>query len=123
MVFNVVARNQDDHTRNIAFLMDQAGQWRLAPAFDVTWSYNPAGSWTHRHQMSINGKRDDFTRADLLAVAQQHGLRDAADLIEQVTAAVADWPRFAKETGVKSGQQRTISRTHRLALGGKRHAY
>jgi len=88
----------------------------------VIWSYNPAGSWTNRHQMSINGKRDDFARADLLTIAQQHGLKDAADLIEQVSAAVADWPRFAKEVGVKNGQQRTISRTHRLALAVKPHA-
>jgi serine/threonine-protein kinase HipA len=123
MVFNVVARNQDDHTRNIAFLMDQAGQWRLAPAFDVIWSYNPAGSWTNRHQMSINGKRDDFTRADLLTIAQQHGLKDATDLIDQVTAAVADWPRFAQEAGVKSDQRKTIPKTHRLALTVKRHTW
>jgi serine/threonine-protein kinase HipA len=121
MVFNVVARNQDDHTRNIAFLMDQAGQWRLAPAFDLIWSYNPTGSWTNRHQMSINGKRDDFTRADLLAIAQPYHLKDADDLIEQVAAAVAGWPRFAKEAGVRNDQQRTIAKTHRLALAGKRH--
>ncbi len=120
MVFNVVARNQDDHTRNIAFLMDQAGQWRLAPAFDLIWSYNPAGRWTNRHQMSLNGKRDDFTRADLLAVAQPYRLKDADDLIEQVVAAVADWPRFAKAAGVKNDQQRTIAKTHRLTLAGKR---
>jgi serine/threonine-protein kinase HipA len=116
MVFNVVARNQDDHTRNIAFLMDQSDEWRLSPAFDVIWSYNPSGTWTNRHQMSINGKRDDFTRPDLLTIAQQHGLKDADDIIDQVTAAVTDWPRFAREAGVMSDQQRTISQTHRLAL-------
>jgi len=120
MVFNVVARNQDNHTRNIAFLMDQTGQWRLAPAFDVIWSYNPSGSWTNRHQMSINGKRNDFTRADLLTIAREHGLKDADDIINQVTAAVTDWPRFAQEAGVKTDQQQTISQTHRLALDGKR---
>ncbi|HUI06636.1 MAG TPA: type II toxin-antitoxin system HipA family toxin [Verrucomicrobiae bacterium] len=119
MVFNVAARNQDDHTRNIAFLMDQSGQWRLSPAFDVIWSYNPSGSWTNRHQMSINGKRDGFTRADLLTVAENFGIKDGADLIEQVTTAVADWPRFAKQAGVNSDQQRTISKTHRLALAEK----
>ena len=97
MVFNVLARNQDDHTRNI-------------------WSFNPAGNWTDRHQMSINGKRDGFTRADLLAVAAPYGLRDAAELIEQVATAVADWPRFAKEAEVKSDQQKAIAQTHRLAL-------
>jgi len=116
MVFNVVARNQDDHTRNIAFLMDQDGPWRLSPAFDVIWSFNPGGAWTHRHQMSINGKRDDFTRADLLAVARQFGIKDGNDLVEQVTASVAGWPRYAKEAGVGNDQQKAIAQTHRLAL-------
>jgi len=116
MIFNVLARNQDDHTRNIAFLMDQDGQWRLSPAFDMIWSYNPAGSWTNRHQMSINGKQDNFTRADLLAVADPHGIRDAENLIKKVATAVAAWPRFAKEAGVKSDQQKAISQSHRLAL-------
>jgi len=116
MVFNVAARNQDDHTRNIAFLMDQDGQWRLAPAFDVIWSYNPSGSWTNRHQMSVNGKRDGFTRADLLTVAENFGIKDGAGLIEQVTTAVAEWQRFAKEDGVPSDQLKTVGQTHRLQL-------
>ena len=116
MVFNVLARNQDDHTRNIAFLLEEKAPWRLSPAFDVTWSFNPAGSWTNRHQMSVNGKRDDFTRADLTAVARQFGIKDERELLEQVAAAVAAWPRFAKAAGVSGDQQKTIARTHRLAL-------
>jgi len=114
MVFNVVARNQDDHTRNIAFLMDGAGVWRLSPAFDLIWSYNPSGSWTNRHQMSINGKRDEFARADLLTVGRQFGVKGGGDLLEQITTAVSAWPRFAKEGGVTSDQQKAIGRTHRL---------
>ena len=70
MAFNVVARNQDDHVKNIAFLMDQNGDWSLAPAFDVTYSYNPTGSWTSHHQMSLNAKRDNFTVEDFRAVAR-----------------------------------------------------
>jgi serine/threonine-protein kinase HipA len=116
MVFNVVARNQDDHTRNIAFLMDQDGKWRLSPAFDLIWSYNPAGSWTNRHQMNINGKRDDFTRADLLTVGRQFGVKDGADLIEEVITAVSAWTRFAKKAGVINDQQKAIGRTHRIRL-------
>jgi serine/threonine-protein kinase HipA len=116
MVFNVLARNQDDHTRNIAFLLTEAGPWRLSPAFDVIWSFNPGGSWTNRHQMSVNGKRDDFTRDDLAAVARQFGIKDDRDLIEQVATAVSAWPRFAKKAGVRDGQQKTIARTHRLEL-------
>ena len=75
MIFNIVARNQDDHVKNIAFLMDKAGAWSLSPAFDVTYAYNPTGPWTSRHQMTINGKTDDFTREDFKAVAQVAGLK------------------------------------------------
>jgi serine/threonine-protein kinase HipA len=57
-VFNIMVRNQDDHVKNIAFLMNRKGEWRLSPAFDVNYAYNPAGPWTGQHQMSLNGKRD-----------------------------------------------------------------
>src|SRR6267378_1897221 len=70
MTFNIIARNQDDHVKNIAFLMDKAGHWSLAPAFDVTYSYNPTGDWTATHQMTMNGKRDGFTLADFRACAK-----------------------------------------------------
>ena len=88
----------------------------MSPAFDVIWSFNPSGSWTNRHQMSVNGKRDDFTRDDLATVARQFGIKDDRDLIEQVGTAVSAWPRFAKEAGVRDEQQKTIARTHRLEL-------
>jgi serine/threonine-protein kinase HipA len=114
MVFNVVARNQDDHTRNIAFLMDPQSQWRLSPAFDVIWSFSPSGQWTNQHQMSVNGKRDHFTRSDLLSVADQFGIRGAAHIVEQIAAVVAVWPQFAAEAGVPASLINTISRTHRL---------
>ncbi|WP_309384763.1 HipA domain-containing protein [Cerasicoccus frondis] len=79
MLFNVVARNQDDHVKNIAFLMNKAGQWSLSPAFDVIYSYNPSGAWTSAHQMSINGKRDDFTLADFEACAKPPTSSKAAE--------------------------------------------
>jgi serine/threonine-protein kinase HipA len=116
MVFNVVARNQDDHTRNIAFLMGENGKWQLSPAFDLTWSFNPSGSWTNRHQMSINGKRDDFTSADLSIVARQFGIKDEKALIEQVAVAVSGWSRFAKDADVRADQKKAIAQTHRLSL-------
>src|SRR5665811_2138147 len=70
MVFNIVIRNQDDHVKNIAFLMDKAGQWSLAPAYDMTYSYNPSGLWTATHQMTMNGKREDFTLEDFKSCAR-----------------------------------------------------
>ncbi|MGO9244422.1 MAG: type II toxin-antitoxin system HipA family toxin, partial [Verrucomicrobiia bacterium] len=84
--------------------------------FDLIWSYNPRGTWTNRHQMTINGKREEFTRADLLTIPEQHGIKDAVALLEQVADAVAGWSRFAEEAGVENDQQRAISKTHRLAL-------
>lgn len=118
MVFNLVARNQDDHVKNIAFLMDQAGQWSLSPAFDITWSFNPTGDWTATHQMSVNGKRDQFTRADLLAVGRSAQLKRgrAEAIAEEVITAVRDWPRFATEADVPEDSTRQIQASHRLNL-------
>lgn len=119
MVFNVVARNQDDHTRNIAFLMDRTGIWRLAPAFDVVWAYNSKGSWTNRHQMTVNGKRDHLERVDLLAVSDAFGIKGTAEIIDQVTEAVAAWRSIARECGVDSALVKKIATTHRTILAGK----
>ncbi|HEY4330597.1 MAG TPA: type II toxin-antitoxin system HipA family toxin [Phycisphaerae bacterium] len=116
MLFNVIARNQDDHTRNIAFLMNPAGTWSLAPAFDVIWSFNPAGDWTHRHQMRINGNQDDFTRADFLAVAKQFKIRAPLDILDQVRRAVTHWPRFADEAKIPAKTRRHIAHTHRSII-------
>jgi serine/threonine-protein kinase HipA len=118
MLFNVVARNQDDHVKNIAFLMDRDGRWSLAPAFDVTYSFNPGGAWTATHQMTLNGKADDFTLADIRACAKLAGLKRGRDkaMLEEVSEAVSRWPTFAKEAGVVDAQRKQIGRTHRLKL-------
>ena len=118
MVFNLVARNQDDHVKNIAFLMDRTGQWSLSPAFDITWSFNPAGDWTATHQMTVNGKRDQFTRADLLAAGRSAQLKRGRTeaIVEEVIAAVRDWPRTAAEAGVPDDRYREIQASHRLDL-------
>jgi serine/threonine-protein kinase HipA len=114
MVFNVMARNQDDHPKNIAYLMDQDGRWSLAPAFDVTWAYNPQGPWTARHQMTVNGKRDGFDRSDLLAVADGFGIRGANDIIDETRAAVSRWPDFAGRAAVRPDQAERIGKAFRL---------
>lgn len=118
MVFNVVARNQDDHVKNIAFLMNREGQWSLAPAFDLTYSHNPTGAWTAQHQMTLNGKRDGFAPEDLRACAKSAMLKRGRDksLLAEVTDAVRRWPEFAKQAGVSADQRRQIGRAHRLEL-------
>jgi serine/threonine-protein kinase HipA len=113
MVFNAAARNQDDHTKNMAFLMHPTGEWRLAPAYDMIWAYNPDGRWTHRHQMSMNGKRDGMTRADLLAVAANVGVKKPEAIITQVTASLAAWERHAAMAGVADRQAARVGATFR----------
>lgn len=100
MVFNVVIRNQDDHTKNISFLMDKTGKWTLSPAYDIGFAYNPKGSWTDTHQMSINGKFDDITRQDLLVCASANNIKNAAEIIDKVCETTAKWPEMAKNCGV-----------------------
>lgn len=117
MVFNIVARNQDDHVKNIAFLMDRTGRWSLAPAFDLTHSFNPAGAWTSQHQMTANGKRDGFTRADLTAVARVASLPRGRDrsVLDAVLEAVRRFPEHAARAGVEPSWSERIASTFRLA--------
>ena len=121
MAFNLIARNQDDHVKNIAFLMDKAGGWSLAPAFDVTYSYNPTGSWTDRHQMTLNGKRDGFTLADFRAFAKTALMKRgrAETIVDEVRAAVKRWPEFAEQANVMEEWRDQIQHNLRLDLPGK----
>ncbi len=116
LTFNVVARNQDDHTRNIAFLMGTDGKWKLAPAFDVTWAYNTRSPWTGKHQLSVNGKRDEITRDDFLTIAKQFGIRKATDMIERVISVVKRWPDYAGEARVAGDHLKYIASTHATSI-------
>ncbi len=111
MAFNVIARNQDDHTKNISFLMDKTGSWRLSPAYDVSWAYNPQGEWTLRHQMSVNNKWDNITRADLLVVAESMNIKYANDIINEICHAVSMWPTLAKEYNIPTEMMKMIDDT------------
>ena len=116
MVFNVIARNQDDHVKNIAFLMDKSGNWSLSPAFDMTYSYNPTGAWTASHQMSINGKRDGFTMDDFRACAKTASMKRgrAEKIVIEVKTAVTDWNLHADSAGVDPLQRSQIQQSFRL---------
>jgi len=116
MVFNVIARNQDDHVKNIAFLMDKQGKWSLSPAFDVMYSYNPSGRWTSKHQMSLNGKRSGFTMGDFKAVAETVSMKRglAESIVGEVKEVVEQWHEFASQAGVSTKQADQIASVHRL---------
>jgi serine/threonine-protein kinase HipA len=114
--FNVIARNHDDHVKNIAYLMNKSGEWRLSPAFDVAYSYNPAGAWTSRHQMSINGKRDGLLADDLLALGKSAAIKPARarDIIDDVDRSVRSWKQFAESAGVDARTADRIAAAHRM---------
>lgn len=99
MIFNVATRNQDDHVKNLAFLMGPNGQWRLAPAFDMTWAHG--GTWAMTHQMTAGGKDDHFTRDDLLAVGGAFDVpKNGADILDEVEASLDLWVPEAKAADV-----------------------
>ena len=116
IVFNIVGRNQDDHVKNIAFLMNKRGDWSLSPAFDMTYSYNPSGPWTSSHQMTLNGKGDDFVLDDFKTCAKAASMKRgrAETIIEEVRTIVARWREYADEAGVNPEQREKIQSTLRL---------
>lgn len=97
MVFNVIARNCDDHTKNFTFLMDETGKWRLAPAYDICFAYRPDSVWVSQHNLSINGKRKDFLRRDFLEIAEQNSIRHPESLINQCIMLVKNWKYYAEK--------------------------
>ncbi len=111
MVFNVIARNQDDHTKNISFLMDKKGTWSLSPAYDISWSYNPNGEWTSTHQMSINNKWDDITREDLMTVAESMHIKHGKEIIDNICDAVSKWGKLAKDYEIPDNIVKRIDNT------------
>jgi len=118
MVFNIIIRNQDDHVKNIAFLMNKTGQWALSPAFDMTYSYNPTGQWTATHQMTMNGKREGFTMEDFKQCAKVALMKRGQEklIVSEVLDVVANWRDYARNIGIP---KQTIDKIHRgLRLDG-----
>jgi serine/threonine-protein kinase HipA len=113
MAFNVMARNCDDHTKNFAFRLKQGGQWELAPAYDVTHAHNPKSEWVSQHLMSVNGKFDNISRADLLKVADRFGVGRAESLLAEIKAAVGNWSSFAGDAGLGSSVTDKVARDFR----------
>jgi serine/threonine-protein kinase HipA len=117
-MFNVVGRNHDDHVKNIAFLMNRRGDWKLSPAFDISYAYDPKGYWTSQHQMSINGKREGFGTLDLISLAKIAGIKNnrALEMLDRVITTMKSWPEVAENTGIPEDRIRKIQAAHRLSL-------
>jgi serine/threonine-protein kinase HipA len=116
MVFNIAARNQDDHTKNFSFLMNKIGVWKLAPAYDMTFAYNPSGDFTAHHQLTMNGKQDDFTRQDLLYFAEKMSIKKTNEIIEEVIFSVSNWNKYAKKLDIPPKIIKSIAKSHRLKI-------
>ena len=116
MVFNVVARNQDDHTKNISFLMNQTGEWELSPAYDVTFGHDLKNKWLQAHQMTINGKKEKFIMSDFEKVAKAEGIKQWKNIIEEIITVVGTWKIFANEAEVDQTRLHEIQKLHRLSF-------
>ena len=112
MVFNVISRNMDDHTKNFAFLMNKQGTWSLSPAYDVTYAFNPSNKWLARHQMSVNGKRENITPGDLISVGKQMNIKKAREIIGHVQSVVSNWTIYAQKAEIPEMQASAIGSTH-----------
>lgn len=112
MVFNVMAANCDDHSKNFSFLLREGGAWVLAPAYDLIHAYNPHGEWTYQHLMGVNGKFSGITRADLLAVADRFGIGSAPKVLKEISEAVAAWPEFARAAKLSDAEAGRVGAHH-----------
>lgn len=111
MVFNVIARNCDDHTKNFSFLLKKEGKWELAPAYDVCHAFRPGSEWVSQHALSINGKRKDITKADLLVVGKSINSKKASEIIDEINYTVNQWKTFANGVNVKTYLRDEIAKT------------
>jgi serine/threonine-protein kinase HipA len=112
MVFNIVGKNCDDHTKNFSFLLKEGGAWELSPAYDVTFAFNPDGQWTYQHLMSVNGKFQDITIDDVLDVANRVGVGEVKDIIADANHAIDTWSDCAGEAGVSQEDTKRIQKHH-----------
>lgn len=111
MVFNVIARNCDDHTKNFSFVLKQGGKWELAPAYDLCHAYRPSSEWVSQHALSINGKRKEISRADLLLIGESIRCKQASEIIDEINGIVNQWKRYANEVGVNTALRNEIAKT------------
>jgi serine/threonine-protein kinase HipA len=112
MAFNVIARNCDDHTKNFAFRLKKEGNWELAPAYDICFAYRLDSNWVSQHNLSINGKRTNITKEDLLTLAKSMNIKKANTIIQQISETVTKWYEFAEIAKVEKNFKETIGNSH-----------
>jgi serine/threonine-protein kinase HipA len=111
MVFNVIARNCDDHTKNFSFRLKKEGKWELAPAYDVCHAYRPGSEWVSQHALSINGKRIDISKEDLMVIGESIKCKKSAGIIEEINDTVNQWNKFANEVSVTTELRNAVDKT------------
>ena len=111
MVFNLIARNCDDHTKNFSFRLKQNEKWELAPAYDVCHAFRPDSTWVSQHALSINGKRKNITKHDLMIIGESIKCKKAGEIINEINEQVKKWEQFADQTGVASELKENIGKT------------
>jgi serine/threonine-protein kinase HipA len=111
MVFNVIARNCDDHTKNFAFRLKQNADWEISPAYDICHAYRPASPWVSKHSLSINGKREHILLEDFLVVAKSMNIKKPQQIIQEINGQVQQWERFAAMAGVEDVYVKSIQDT------------
>lgn len=111
MVFNVIAKNCDDHTKNTAFRLKEGGDWELAPAYDVCYAYRPESMWVSQHALSLNGKRKDFEKHDLISFAKAMNIKKPEHIISQIQNTVQHWNDYADEVNVNAKLRDSIKQT------------
>jgi serine/threonine-protein kinase HipA len=109
MVFNVIATNYDDHTKNFSFILKKDDKWRLAPAYDLCFSYNPSNFWVSNQTLSIRGKRNEITREDLMSIAKENSIKKSDKIIDQINSIVQSWPTYAKLAAVRDDLTKSIN--------------
>jgi len=111
MVFNVIARNCDDHTKKNSFLLKQGSKWELSPAYDLCHAYRPGSEWVSQHALSINGKRKDITRADLLVIGESIRCKKASKIIDEINDTVNQREVYANDVNIKTKLRDEIAKT------------
>ena len=111
LVFNVIARNCDDHTKNFGFLLKQNSEWSITPAYDICHAYRPESFWVSKHALTINGKRENIQMEDLLVVAKSMNIKKPKDIVKQINQNIQHFENYASKTGVEKKLKQSIKST------------